>query len=61
MTFVSFLLQAIDGAIPSAIVDLFTLIDAEVQGENRSNFYFIVKECEKVTNYYLCFKLILLH
>ncbi|XP_001606603.2 THO complex subunit 2 isoform X1 [Nasonia vitripennis] len=40
-------LVAIDGAIPSAVVDLFTLIDAEVQGENRSNFYYIVKESEK--------------
>ncbi|XP_011499496.1 PREDICTED: THO complex subunit 2 [Ceratosolen solmsi marchali] len=40
-------LVAVDGAIPSAIVDLFTLIDAEVQGENRSNFYYIVKESEK--------------
>jgi THO complex subunit 2 len=40
----------VDGAIPSAVVDLFTLIDAEVQGENRSNFYYIVKESEKVIN-----------
>ena len=49
--FLFLLLQTIDGAIPSAIVDLFTLIDAEVQGENRSNFYYIVKECEKVTKF----------
>ncbi|XP_058804081.1 THO complex subunit 2 isoform X2 [Phymastichus coffea] len=40
-------LVTIDGSIPSAIVDLFTFVDAEVQGENRSNFYYIVKECEK--------------
>ncbi|XP_014219414.1 THO complex subunit 2 isoform X2 [Copidosoma floridanum] len=40
-------LVTVDGSIPSAIVDLFTLIDTEVQGENRSNFYFIVRESEK--------------
>lgn len=32
----------------STLVDIFTLIDAELQGENRSNFYFIVKESEKM-------------
>uniref|UniRef100_A0ABD2WT94 THO complex subunit 2 n=1 Tax=Trichogramma kaykai TaxID=54128 RepID=A0ABD2WT94_9HYME len=34
-------------AIPSAIVDIFTIIDAEIQGETRSNFYFIVRESKK--------------
>ncbi|XP_047355707.1 THO complex subunit 2 isoform X2 [Vespa velutina] len=38
----------IDWAIPSAIVDIFTLIDAEVHTEDRNNFYYIVKESEKV-------------
>lgn len=36
------------GAIPSAIVDIFTLIDVEAQNEDRNNFYYIVKESEKV-------------
>ncbi|XP_072761881.1 THO complex subunit 2 isoform X1 [Anoplolepis gracilipes] len=36
-----------DGAIPSAIVDIFTLIDAEAHNEERNNFYYIVKETEK--------------
>lgn len=40
--------QNIDWAIPSAIVDIFTLIDAEVHTEDRNNFYYIVKESEKV-------------
>lgn len=41
-------LQNFDGAIPSAIVDIFTLIDAEAHNEERNNFYYIVKESEKV-------------
>lgn len=36
------------GAIPSTIVDIFTLIDVEAQNEERNNFYHIVKESEKV-------------
>ncbi|XP_043266760.1 THO complex subunit 2 isoform X2 [Venturia canescens] len=40
-------LVSIDAAIPSAIVDIFTLIDAEAQNDERNNFYYIVKECEK--------------
>ncbi|XP_015117253.1 THO complex subunit 2 [Diachasma alloeum] len=40
-------LISIDAAIPSTIVDLFTLIDAEVVNDNRNNFYYIVKESEK--------------
>lgn len=30
------------------IVDIFTLIDAEANNDERNNFYYIVKECEKV-------------
>ncbi|XP_012057340.1 PREDICTED: uncharacterized protein LOC105620461 [Atta cephalotes] len=41
-------LTSFDGSIPSAIVDIFTLIDAEAHNEERSNFYYIVKESEKV-------------
>ncbi|EFN80499.1 THO complex subunit 2 [Harpegnathos saltator] len=40
-------LTNLDGAIPSVIVDLLTLFDAEVQNEERNNFYYFVKECEK--------------
>ncbi|XP_011049684.1 PREDICTED: THO complex subunit 2 [Acromyrmex echinatior] len=40
-------LTSFDGSIPSAIVDIFTLIDAEAHNEERSNFYYIVKESEK--------------
>ncbi|XP_018300992.1 THO complex subunit 2 [Mycetomoellerius zeteki] len=40
-------LTGFDGSIPSAIVDIFTLIDAEVHSEERNNFYYIVKESEK--------------
>ncbi|XP_018404813.1 PREDICTED: THO complex subunit 2 isoform X4 [Cyphomyrmex costatus] len=40
-------LTSFDGAIPSAIVDIFTLIDAETHNEERNNFYYIVKESEK--------------
>ncbi|KAL6430976.1 hypothetical protein ACFW04_007029 [Cataglyphis niger] len=40
-------LMNFDGAIPSAIVDIFTLIDAEAHNEERNNFYYIVKESEK--------------
>lgn len=42
------MLQTIDASLPSAIVDIFALIDAEVQGEVRNQFYYIVKESEKV-------------
>lgn len=31
------------------MVDIFTLIDAEAQNEERNNFYYIVKESEKVS------------
>lgn len=44
-------LQSFDGAIPSVIVDIFTLIDAEAYNEERNNFYYIVKESEKVHIY----------
>lgn len=44
-------MQNIDGAIPSAIVDIFTLIDAEAHNEERNNFYYLVKESEKVSFY----------
>ncbi|XP_066598314.1 THO complex subunit 2 isoform X3 [Prorops nasuta] len=37
----------IDGAIPSAIVDIFTLIDSEAQNEERNIFYYIVRESDK--------------
>lgn len=37
-----------DGAISSAIVDILTIFDAEAQNEERNNFYYIVKESEKV-------------
>ncbi|XP_034949841.1 THO complex subunit 2 [Chelonus insularis] len=40
-------LVTIDPTVPSAIVDLFTLIDAEVQNDSRNNFCYIVKESEK--------------
>ncbi|XP_024887298.1 THO complex subunit 2 isoform X7 [Temnothorax curvispinosus] len=40
-------LSSFDGSVPSAIVDIFTLIDAEAHNEERNNFYYIVKECEK--------------
>ncbi|XP_051169390.1 THO complex subunit 2 isoform X1 [Leptopilina boulardi] len=40
-------ITSIDGAFPSAIVDIFTLIDSEAQNEERNMFYFIVKESEK--------------
>ncbi|XP_012259618.2 THO complex subunit 2 [Athalia rosae] len=40
-------LMNIDGAIPSAIVDIFTLIDAEAHNDERNNLYYIVKESEK--------------
>ncbi|XP_023289928.1 THO complex subunit 2 isoform X2 [Orussus abietinus] len=36
-----------DGAVPSAIVDIFTLIDVEAHNDERNNFYYIVKESEK--------------
>ncbi|XP_015599457.1 THO complex subunit 2 isoform X2 [Cephus cinctus] len=39
--------MTIDDAIPSAIVDVFTLIDAEAHSNERNNFYYIVKESEK--------------
>ncbi|XP_057340022.1 THO complex subunit 2 isoform X1 [Microplitis mediator] len=40
-------LVAIDPSVSSAVVDLFTLIDAEVLNDHRNNFYYIVKESEK--------------
>ncbi|XP_044012120.1 THO complex subunit 2 [Aphidius gifuensis] len=41
-------LAIINSAMPSAIVDLFTLIDAEGHTNDiRNNFNYIVKECEK--------------
>lgn len=41
-------LSILNGALPSTIVDLFTLLDAEIQGDTRANYKYIVKECEKV-------------
>lgn len=41
-------LAVLNGALPSTTVDLFTLLDAEIQGETRNNYKYIVKECEKV-------------